>query len=80
MNMVRRHNDVHLAQVPICERFALQSQLLKAGTSFHKEHLSLTDIHAMFKDSVSEHQPAEVNLNLSAVQSFFRGFNSLTSI
>lgn len=56
------------------------SQLFKAGTSSHKEHLSLTDIHAMFKDPVSEHQPAEVNLNLSAVQSFFRGFNPLTSI
>lgn len=43
-----------------------------AVTRFHEEHLSLIDSHVLFKDSVTEHHPGALNLNLSTVQSFFR--------
>lgn len=46
-----------------------------AVTCFYEEHLSLVDCHAMFKDSVTEHHPEALNLNLSKVQSFFRVLN-----
>lgn len=51
-----------------------------AVTCFYEEHLSLIDSHAMFKDSVTEHRPGALNLNLSTVQSFFRVLNPPTSI
>ena len=51
-----------------------------AVTCFHEEHLSLTDSHAMFKDSATEHHPGALNLNLSTVQSFFTVLNLPTSI
>ncbi len=55
-------------------------QPIGAVTCFHEEHLSLTESHAMFKDSVTEHHPGALNLNLSTVQSFFRVLKPPTSI
>lgn len=53
------------------------NHLPDAVTCFHEEHLPLIDIHATFKDSVSERHPGDANLNLSTVQSLSRGSRPL---
>lgn len=66
--MGRRQADVLHAQVQI---FSKPLQPFGAVTCFQEEHLSLIDSHAMFEDSVTEHHPEALSLNLSTVESFF---------
>lgn len=65
---------------PVKDLLFRANQLFGAVTCFQEEHLSLIDIRAIFKDLVTEHHPGDVNLNLSTVQSVFRGLNPRTSI
>lgn len=70
-----------LAVTPLLTLESARDLLFKAPqpfgavTGFYKEHLSLVDSHAIFKDSITERHPAAPNLNLSALQSFVRILN-----
>lgn len=46
--------------------FSLRANRLpEAAARFNEKYLPLIDIHAAFKDSVSERHPGDVNLDLS---------------